>query len=50
MSHNIKMEISYLKNQTQIMNQNSWYVLIDVLDAMAEKIEELENEIRNLTI
>lgn len=40
----IRREIAFLKTQDAIMNQALWNKLVYVLDAIADRIDQLEDE------
>lgn len=44
MTKQIRREIAFLKSQDPIMNQDLWSRLIDVLEKIADRIDQLEDE------
>ena len=44
MTKEIRREIAFLKSQTPIMNYSLWVSLNDVLEKMADRIDQLEDE------
>jgi len=44
MTKKIRREIAFLKTQDAIMNQALWDKLVYVLDAIADRIDQLEDE------
>lgn len=44
MTKKIRREIAFLKSQEPIMNHDLWARLIDVLEKIADRVDQLEDE------